>query len=210
MSKNNLFSSYDLNEETENISEEEEMEEVEGVEVDLDGIEDPYERFLEQSEEILVKMKKGEVGQFMTFEKGMHPTCKYNKSVLNIVNSKIIKKGDIVLLSNGIGYSIKRVIKVSPKGTILLGDNERRYTLVLDRESIVGKIVSKVEKTKYTSFNSHKERRKAHGKYVRFAWLRTLGRIENRVISTQNTFTKVEEPLDTFILSSIDDLPPIE
>ncbi len=96
---------------------------------------------------------------------------------------------------------------------MLLGDHERKYTLIIDRNQILGKIAAKIEKNKYISFNSARQKRKGNRR-VRFAWFKTFGRIYNDILDNSKAIATANEVKDTNAeiieaKNSMDDLPDV-
>ncbi len=173
----------------------------------------PYEQFTEKVDTIIKRIEKGEVSEFSAFNNEMKPTIKKGKSMLQLIRHQNIKRGDIVLITTPNGYTIKRVIKFVENGILLLGDHERKYTLIIDKTQILGKIVAKIERNKYISFNSVKQKRRGN-RLVRFACFKTFGRIYNDILDkSKATVNAVEtKNQDINIIdsnNSIDDLPDV-
>lgn len=174
----------------------------------------PYEEFTEKVDTIINRIEKGEVSEFKAFNNEMRPTIKKGKSMLQLIRHQNIKRGDIVLITTPTGYTIKRVIKFVKNGILLLGDHERKYTLIIDKTQILGKIAAKIEKNKYISFNSAKQKRRGN-RLVRFAWLKTFGRIYNDILDNSKAIASANETKDqdnNIIDSnnSMDDLPDVD
>lgn len=173
----------------------------------------PYEQFAEKVDSIIKRIEKGEVSEFSAFNNEMRPTIKKGKSMLQLIRHQNIKRGDIVLITTPNGYTIKRVIKFVKNGILLLGDHERKYTLIIDKAQILGKIVAKIERNKYISFNSVKQKRRGN-RLVKFAWFKTFGRIYNDILDKSKAIVSADETKNQDINiidsnNSIDDFPDV-
>lgn len=193
------------------IEDEEANEQIEEAEKEKNTT--PYEQFVERVDGILNRIEKGEVSEFQAFNNEMRPTIKKGKAMLQLIRHQNIKRGDIVLITTPTGYTIKRVIKFVKNGILLLGDHERKYTLIIDKNQILGKIVAKIEKNKYISFNSAKQKRKGNRR-VRFAGFKTFGRIYNDILDNSKAFASANESKDTKVdiieaKNSMEDLPDV-
>ncbi len=154
-------------EELERLEEEKEEEELKNK--------NPYDLLIEGLENILARIQDNEVAEIICFSKNMRPLFSYNKTKLLLTQCKVLNKGDIVLhIKPYEDYAIRRYIKTKNDKIYLLGDSEKKYTIV-ERKHIIAKISSMINNTKYKSFNKkHKsfyKWRKTHN-----LLLRTLNR----------------------------------
>lgn len=220
MPKKSIFELPELNEEdlledVEQIDSEETIEETPLEKADKTS----YDNFLEKKENIIARLENGEVAEFYAFNNEMKPTIREDKSLLQLKKSSTLKRGDIVLVETSLYFSVKRIIKFVKNGILLLGDNEKKYTLLIDRTKIIAKVIAKIENTTFTSFNALKVKKKAHKKFVRFAAFRTRGRIMNEYMENANQMQdllgesapNIDDKLDVndIIVQPIEDFPDI-